>query len=195
MDQTEREFLVDIEALVEHIFADLEGLRATKTEGRARRELIDQVFRRVHSVKGSAASSGLEVVSHIAHEFENLLDEVRAGRVLIDDAVVDTCESATEALSESLRLAASGIVEPSRRALFDRLQAAARASTAPSTLSDNEAILKNIPFELWESLTEAEKHQFLSIVAEGSPLFVVATSFDIGNFDAEFSRLKEKLAA
>jgi two-component system chemotaxis sensor kinase CheA len=192
VDQTEREFLIEIEELVEQIFADLDELRATKTEGRARRELIDQVFRRVHSVKGSAASSGLEVVSSIAHEFENLLDEVRAGRVLIDDSVVNTCESATEALSESLSLAASGIVEPSRRALFDQLQAAAQAKTT-SELPDNEAILKNIPFEIWESLTEAEKQKLLSVVAEGSPLFVVATSFDLGNFDAEFSRLKEKL--
>lgn len=192
MDHTEREFLIEIEELVEQIFADLDELRATKTEGRARRELIDQVFRRVHSVKGSAASSGLEVVSHIAHEFENLLDEVRAGRVLIDDSVVNTCESATEALSESLSLAASGIVEPSRRALFDQLQAAAQAKTI-SELPDSEAILKSIPFEIWESLTEAEKQKLLSVVGEGSPLFVVATSFDLGNFDAEFSRLKEKL--
>jgi two-component system chemotaxis sensor kinase CheA len=192
VDQTEREFLIEIEELVEQIFADLDELRATKTEGRARRELIDQVFRRVHSVKGSAASSGLEVVSHIAHEFENLLDEVRAGRVMIDDSVVNTCESATEALSESLSLAASGIVEPSRRALFDQLQAAAQAKRT-SELPDSEAILKNIPFEIWESLTEAEKQKLLSVVGEGSPLFVVATSFDLGNFDAEFSRLKEKL--
>jgi two-component system chemotaxis sensor kinase CheA len=192
VDQTKREFLIEIEELVEQIFADLDELRATKTEGRARRELIDQVFRRVHSVKGSAASSGLEVVSHIAHEFENLLDEVRAGRVQIADSVVNTCESATEALSESLSLAASGIVEPSRRALFDQLQAAAQAKTT-SELPTSEAVLKNIPFEIWESLTEAEKQKLLSVVGEGSPLFVVATSFDLGNFDAEFSRLTEKL--
>lgn len=192
MDQTKREFLIEIEELVEQIFADLDELRATKTEGRARRELIDQVFRRVHSVKGSAASSGLEVVSHIAHEFENLLDEVRAGRVQIADSVVNTCESATEALSESLSLAASGIVEPSRRALFDQLQAAAQAKTT-SELPASEAVLKSIPFEIWESLTEAEKQKLLSVVGEGSPLFVVATSFNLGNFDAEFSRLKEKL--
>jgi two-component system chemotaxis sensor kinase CheA len=194
VDQTEREFLVEIEDLVEHIFADLDELRATRTEGRARRELIDQVFRHVHSVKGSAASSGLEVVSQIAHEFESLLAEVRAGRVLIDDAVVDTCESATEALSESLSLAASGIVEPSRRALFDRLQAATGTGQAASELPDREAIFKNIPFEIRESLTEAEKHRLFSVVAEGSRLFVVAARFDIGNFDAEFFRLREKLA-
>lgn len=194
MDQTQREFLVEAEDLVEQIFADLDELRATKTEGRARRELIDRVFRRVHSVKGSAASSGLEVISRIAHEFENLLAEIRAGRVLVDDEVLDTCESAVEALSESLILAASGTVAPSHTELFDRLQAAALNKAPARDLAGTDAILKNIPFEIWESLNESEKNNLVSIAAEGSPLFVVGTSFDIGNFDAEFFRLKEKLA-
>ena len=205
MDQTQREFLLEIEELVEKIFADLDELRATQADdratfkGRKGRELIDRIFRRVHSVKGSAASCGLEVVSQIAHEFESLLAEVRAGRVLVNDAVVDTCESATEALSESLSLAASGIVEPSRRALFDRLQAAAqsrlgKAGNTGEPLGDTEAILKTVPFEIWQSLTEPEKQRLVSIVGAGGPLFVVATSFDLSDFDAQFFRLKERLA-
>lgn len=195
MDQTQREFLVEIEELVEHVFADLDELRDAAAGNRPKREareLIDRIFRRVHSVKGSAASCGLEVVSQIAHEFENLLDEVRAGRVPVDDAVVDTCESATEALSESLSLAASGVVEPSRRALFDRLHAAAKGKT-DAPLNVNEAVLKNIPFEIWESLTEPEKQRLVNVVSEGNPLFMVATSFDLRDFDAQFSRLKEQL--
>ncbi|HEY8187258.1 MAG TPA: ATP-binding protein [Pyrinomonadaceae bacterium] len=202
MDQNQREFLVEIEELVEQIFDDLDELRATqaagqgKSSGRDNRQLIDRIFRRVHSVKGSAASCELEVVSQIAHEFENLLEEIRAGQVQVDDAVVDICESATEALSESLSLAASGIVEPSRRALFDRLQAAAQNKTGKiSALGDEtEAVLKNVPFEIWQSLTAPEKQRLIDIVAEGTPLLVVATSFDIGDFDAQFFDLKEKLA-
>ena len=194
MDQTQREFLVELEDLVEQIFADLDELRSTRTEGQARRELIDRVFRHVHSVKGSAGSSGLEVVSHIAHEFENLLAEIRAGRVLVADEVLDTCESATEALSESLSLARSGAVQPNRRALFYRLQAAALDRVPTRDRGDSDAILKNIPFEIWESLNESEKNKLVSTAAEGHPLFVVGTCFDIGDFDAEFFRLKEKLA-
>ena len=201
MDQTQPEFLLEIEELVEQLFADLDELRAADNDGRAtcqgreERQLVDRIFRRVHSVKGSAASCGLEVVGQIAHEFENLLAEVRAGRVLVDDTVVDTFESATEALSESLSLAASGIVEPSRRALFERLQAAARnrADTTSAPSEDTEAILKNVPFEIWQSLTEPEKQRLFSVVAEGSSLFVVKTNFDIENFDAQFTLLKEKL--
>jgi len=201
VDQPQREFLLEIEELVEKIFADLDALRSTQADdrtsskGRRDRELIDRIFRRVHSVKGSAASSGLQVVSHIAHEFENLLAEVRVGRVLVDDAVVDTCESAAEALSESLSLAASGIVEPSRRALFDRLRAAVRnkAGNTRDSLSDTEAVLKTIPFEIWQSQTEPEKERLVQIVAERNRLFVVATNFDLSDFDAQFFRLKEKL--
>jgi two-component system chemotaxis sensor kinase CheA len=193
VDQTQREFLVEIEELVEQIFADLEQLRHRYSDGRLRRELIDRIFRRVHSVKGSAASCGLEVVSQIAHEFENLLDAARAGRIILDAAVLDTCENATDALSESLSLAASGIVEPSRRALFDQLRGVVRGNTREPG-GDTEAILNKIPFEIWQSLTDAEKQRVVSIVEEGSPVWVVTTSFDIANFDEEFFRLKEKLA-
>src|SRR6185369_7886650 len=194
VDQTQREFLAELEDLVEQIFADLDELRITKTEGHARRELTDRVFRHVHSVKGSAASSGLEVVSHIAHEFESLLAEIRAGRVLIDDEVLDTCESTAEALSESLTLAESGAVQPSQRALFERLRAAALDRAHGRDTADNDPIMKNVPFEIWESLNEAEKNKLIRITAEGSRLFFVGASFDIGDFDAEFFRLKEKLA-
>ena len=200
MDQTQREFLVEIEELVEQIFADLDELRDLQADGRATRkqrlgrQLIDRIFRRVHSVKGSAASCGLEVVSHIAHEFENLLAEIRGGQVLVGNSVVDTCESATEALSESLSLAASGVVEPSRRALFERLQAAtSKTGEAAASQGDTKAVLRNVPFEIWESLTEPERQRLVSVVGEGSPLFVVATNFDAGNFDVRFFRLKEKL--
>lgn len=193
MDQNQREFLIEIEELVEHVFADLDELRATRSEGRARRELIDRIFRRVHSIKGSAASSGLEVVTQVAHEVENLLAEVRAGRVLIDDDLINICESATDALSESLSLAESGIVEPSRRQLFDRLQAATQNQIAPDKLNEREDLLKNIPFEIWESLSDAEKQRLITTIAEGSPPLVATATFGIASFEAEFSRLQEKL--
>ena len=192
MDQPSSEFLIEIEELVEQVFADLDELRAIKTEGKLRRELIDRIFRRVHSVKGSAASCGLAVVSDLAHEFENLLDEVRSGRIVVDDKLLDTFGSATDALSESLSLAASGGAQPSRWLLLNRLQAAARGAGDRS--AGGETILENIPSEIWASLTEPEKQRLTTIVAEGQRLFVVTTSFDIADFDRQFFHLKKKLA-
>ncbi len=196
MDQTQPEFLVELEELVELIFADLDDLRASFTDGsepRQRRELVDRIFRRVHSVKGSAASCGLEMVSQIAHEFENLLDAVRGGQTLLDVLVLDTCVSANTALDQSISEAASGTASPHRDGLFDQLRAAAQGKVRDPG-KDTEAILSSIPSEIWQSLTQAEQHRLVSVVEEGTPLFLVATSFDLSNFDEEFFRLKERLA-
>jgi two-component system, chemotaxis family, sensor kinase CheA len=196
VDQTQREFLVELEELVELIFADLGELRAgltSNSEPRERRELVDRIFRRVHSVKGSAGSSGLEVVSRIAHEFENLLGAVRSGQTLLDDLVLEICENATEALDESLSRAASGAPEIPHDELFAHLRVAAQGTTKDGD-SDAEAVLSNIPSEIWQSLNQAEQHRLVCVVEEGTPLFLVATSFDLSNFDEEFFRLKERLA-
>ena len=196
MDQTQREFLIEIEELVEHLCADLDELR-TRTSGdrseRQVREFIDRIFRRVHSIKGSAAASGLDPVNQIAHQLENVLEQVRVGRINVDTALLDTFAAAADALAESLSLAASGGEEVSRSALLERLEATTRASTSGPSVTA-EAVLERIPPEIWQSLNEPEKHRLASVVEEGSLLFVVTTSFDMSDFDQQFYLLKEKLA-
>jgi two-component system chemotaxis sensor kinase CheA len=195
VDQTQREFLVEIEELIELVFADLAELRTCISSGRESREvrnLVDQTFRHVHSVKGSAASSGLEAVSQIAHEFENLLDAIRSGRTLIGPDALDACDLATEALSESLSHSAANTPAPSLEALFNQLRMAAQGS-ARDVAGDAEAILSSIPSDIWQSLTQAEKHRAVSVAEETTPMFIVTTSFDLSNFDEQFFSLKEKL--
>lgn len=193
MDKTQRDILAEIDELTKHIVADLDSLRATKTNGPTRRELIARIFRSVHTIKGSAASADLDAVSRIAHEFEHLLVEIRASRVLIDATVLNAAENAAQALSESGKIVASGTKQPSYDALFTQLQSAAQTNDQGSLLN-TEAVLACVPPEIRQSLIESEKQQLVNIVAEGSPLFVVTSSFDIGTFDAEFFRLKEELS-
>ena len=194
VDQNQRQFLAETEDLIEQIFVDLDELREKANDRRARRELVDRIFRRIHRIKGSAASFGLEGLSEIAHEFENLLGAVRTGRVGVDNEVLDTCESAAIALFESLHLASSGVIEPSRRGLFERIQVLAQGNSEKS-VTNIGSLLDSLPSEIWQSLTGDEKHRLERAVEEGDDLSVVTTSFDIISFDEEFSRLKEKLAA
>lgn len=193
MEQNPSEFLIEVEELIERVFSDLDRLRENIADQNSRRQSIDQIFRHVHSIKGLSAAIGLEAVSHIAHEFETLLDALRMGRVAVDERVLHISENAVNALAESLTLAASGILEPSRRALFDQLHTAARHSPVQST-ADSDAVLERIPSDIWQSLSEDEKQRLVNVVQEGSPLFVVAAGFAITSFDEEFFRLREALA-
>jgi two-component system chemotaxis sensor kinase CheA len=191
VDQNRSEFLIEIEELIEKVFADLDQLRENSANQNSRRQSIDQLFRHVHSIKGLAAAIGLEAVSHIAHELETLLDVVRLGRVAVDEGVLQISENAVDALAESLGLAASGVVEPSRRALFAQLQTAARRGESSA---HTDALLESIPSEIWQSLSEDEKQRLVSVAREGTPLFVAVASFEITSFDEEFFRLREALA-
>ncbi len=193
MDQSQREFLIDIEDLIEQIFEGLNELRQKHDDGRLRRELLDEVFRRVHSVKGLAASIGLDSLSDVAHEFESLLEAVRAGRARLDDAVLDAIEDAANALSGSLTLSATGKVVPSPRALFERIRGLAQGNRT-SARADTESILNELPSDIWQSLSEDEKRHVVGAIEEGAQLFVIPTNFDIADFDEQFYRLKQKLA-
>ena len=193
MDQNRSEFLIEIEELIEKVFADLDQLRDQTAPQHDRRQAIDQLFRHVHSIKGLSAAIGLEAVVQLAHEFETLLDALRLGRVTVSERVLQVSEDAVEALAESLELAASGIIEPSRRSLFDQIQAVASPDASGSG-ADNDAVLENIPSDIWQSLSEAEKQRLMNLARADSPLFVVAAGFEITNFDEEFFRLREALA-
>jgi len=193
VDQNRSEFLIEIEELIEKVFADLDQLRDQTAPQHDRRQAIDQLFRHVHSIKGLSAAIGLEAVVQLAHEFETLLDALRLGRVTVSERVLQVSEDAVEALAESLELAASGIIEPSRRSLFDQIQAVASPDASGSG-ADNDAVLENIPSDIWQSLSEAEKQRLMNLARADSPLFVVAAGFEITNFDEEFFRLREALA-
>src|SRR5215210_1267109 len=93
-----REFLAEAGDLVERLYGDLAELRERRGDGPRRRELVARVFRRVHTVKGTAAAAGLDASGRIAHEFESLLDAVRRGGVPLDEETLDACEVAVGAL-------------------------------------------------------------------------------------------------
>ncbi len=190
MDQTHEEFRLEIEELLDRIYIDLDALRDLKVVGPQRRDLIDRLFRHVHSVKGSSASIGLEPLTQIAHEFESVLDAARGGSIVLDDVALDVCASATDTLSNHLGLSVTQTGSPDN-VLIEKLRALVRNSERPDHV---ERILNRIPGDIWRDLTEAERFRLVSAVNEGSELFLLSASFDTTSFDEEFFSLKEKLA-
>jgi two-component system, chemotaxis family, sensor kinase CheA len=52
--------------------------------------LIRSVFRELHTLKGSSAVAGLTAVSRLAHELEDVVEELRAGRRVVTPDLIDT---------------------------------------------------------------------------------------------------------
>ncbi len=98
-------------------------------------ELLRDVFRDLHTIKGSSAMVGLEPANKLAHAAEDLAGQVREGDRAADGAVVDALLAALDGLREIIRQAQSRApitVDVARvvRRLRDPAAAAAAATTA-----------------------------------------------------------------
>jgi len=71
-------------------------------------ELVAELFRGAHSVKGSSALVGFEDVSELAHRLEDVLGELRDGAREASPAVVDGLLGAFDAIRAAVALLAEG---------------------------------------------------------------------------------------
>jgi chemosensory pili system protein ChpA (sensor histidine kinase/response regulator) len=82
-----------------------------------RRDLVDELMRKTHTLKGSAATVGLRAASEAAHRLEDAFAQVRAGRIHI---TVDTSDALVAAV-DLVRAVAVADDPAEARDLLDRL--------------------------------------------------------------------------
>jgi len=86
-------------------------------------ERIDAVFRAAHSIKGSAATFGFEDISALTHVMETVLDELRAGKRVLDAMTSDTLLASLDVLRGQLAGAEHGtpVDQAASAAMIQRL--------------------------------------------------------------------------
>jgi two-component system, chemotaxis family, sensor kinase CheA len=72
----------------EHLEASDLNLLGLETDP-GNRDLLDAVFRAFHSIKGVAGFLGLDGIKTLSHEAENMLDQIRNGRLALEGKVMD----------------------------------------------------------------------------------------------------------
>src|SRR5947207_14143706 len=102
MNEEQRLFVADARDIVEKLDRDLELLYTARADGRRRRQLAAQIFRRVHTLKGSAGSCAFRSIRRIAHACEGVRAGVRLARVPCTDGVVNNFPRALAASSGPL---------------------------------------------------------------------------------------------
>ena len=65
-------------------------------------EIINRIFRPVHSLKGNSGFFGLTNINKFSHRLENLLDSCRKGEIIINNKVIDILLKGVEYLQAML---------------------------------------------------------------------------------------------
>lgn len=163
---------MELEARVEQISATVRELRQNAGDGRKTRQLLDSLFRTVHSLKAAASAEGLNDVTRIAHEFEDLLHALRTGKLTLDDELLQAFDDTTLALL-------GGTATSSLHGLH-------------KLTGDQSASHDLVPAEL-RNLKDDERHRAAEAIREGSNVYLMEAVFEASDFDERFRQLKERL--
>ncbi|TFD76035.1 hybrid sensor histidine kinase/response regulator [Cryobacterium fucosi] len=71
--------------------------------------LVRAIFRELHTLKGSAAVAGLDDVSQLAHELEELVGGIRSGDLAVTPAIIDTLLVGADQLGSAIAGEPAGV--------------------------------------------------------------------------------------
>lgn len=125
-----QDFITETSELVQQLDADLVTLETAS--GGAQTELLNRIFRSLHTVKGAAGFLGLDELTHFAHAAEDALNRLRKGEVAVTAEVIDALLASVDVLRQMTEALASGqALEPCPPQLMAQLKKISEGATAP----------------------------------------------------------------
>ena len=191
-DRAREEFTSEAEELLDTLSRDLVDFEAQGKN--VRPELVNKIFREVHSLKGLAGMLGFSEISDLSHSLEDMLDKLRMGKIEISKDLIDLLYDAVDSLN---RLVIS-INDPSLAGLVDltalmsRIQQVVRSQ--PVQKGGDPLTELTLDDQTRKSLTEYEEHRLLENVRTGKHILALEVTFDFSDFDERLRALTQNLA-
>ena len=187
------EFLSEAQEIAESLNHDILKLEDDLKREIRDPELINQIFRSAHSLKGLSGMFGAKKMADLAHVVENLLDGMRLGRVNASPEVLDALFEAVELFNRLIAESSSGPKVPKRAitSLKKQLDSILKAGSGES--HDNPLQWIDIDSTILGVLTEYEEYRLVDNIRQGVNLFKVHASFDLMSFDESLAQLTADL--
>jgi two-component system chemotaxis sensor kinase CheA len=132
-------FLVESGELLQGLDHDLVKLEACPTD----QQLLNQAFRALHSIKGTAGFLALEPIVRVGHRAEDVLSDIRQGRLQFSRRIMDALLAARDQLGVMLAdLHAGGLKQYSLDSLLSELERvrSAEASSLSPKVADSPSV-------------------------------------------------------
>jgi two-component system, chemotaxis family, sensor kinase CheA len=184
------EFLAEAQEIVEALSRDLLLLDQGQKDGKVDPDLINEVFRGVHTLKGIAGMFGYSQLGAVAHALEDLLDDLRLGRVDLSQDVLDVLFEGVENFQRLLSEAKEGEEEPA----VD-LAGYARSIEKVASTKEEPALgldAYDLDANVLSVLTEYEEHRLRTNIEQGVQLYRLQVRFPLASIDTALEELKQK---
>ncbi|MFP5247481.1 MAG: chemotaxis protein CheA, partial [Thermoanaerobaculia bacterium] len=191
-DRAREEFTSEAEELLDTLSRDLVEFEAQGKN--VRPELVNKIFREVHSLKGLAGMLGFGDISELSHSLEDMLDKLRMGKIEISKDLIDLLYDSIDSLNRLV----IAINDPSLAGLVDMTALTSRIhqiiTHQPQRKADDPFAELTLDEQTKKSLTEYEEHRLLENVRAGKHILSLEVTFDFSDFDERLRALTASLS-
>jgi len=191
-ERSKGEFLAEAEDILEDLSQHLIRMDGMAGSGAVEPEVVNAIFRGVHSLKGLSGMFGFGGVSALSHRLESLLDALRLGKVEVTKEVVSVIFAALDRLKElSEDISRSG----SERAGYEDVASMIEGALAQGKSGDKKKLTDELDMDpaMVSVLTEYEEHRLRENVKTKNNIFVIKARFDLSTFDRDLTALNDRL--
>lgn len=195
------EFLSEAQEFVESLSRNLMDIDKALKTGEPDPDMVNEVFRGWHTLKGLSSTFGVPALSQLAHDEENLLDDIRLGRKTLTPRILDSLLESVEevmlilsAIDEAGDLSVADQMVRRRKSRTSVLAGATPGRDHGGGAEPMEADpAKMVPAEVLEVLTEFEEHRLRTNIQNGRALYKIRTRFSLMSIDSELESIKGRL--
>jgi two-component system, chemotaxis family, sensor kinase CheA len=189
-DKVREDFFSEAQEIIDGLSRNLLTLDELHRKGLSDPALVNEAFRAVHTLKGLSSLFGAATMGNAAHHLEDILDDLRLGRVPLDDSIIDILFRAVEVFNELLANEKAGLPPPSE--VVEGLLGRIRQLGAPPGPSASAPVAYDLDVGMLAVLTEYEEHRLRANIEEGRRLYRLRVRFDLVTIDKALEEIKER---
>lgn len=147
-----------IDETAEHIQSLSDNIMALENEPEDH-DVINEIFRAAHSLKGMAGTMGFKRMQHLTHDMENVFQEVRNDKIKVTGDIIDVLFQCLDAIEGYLNIIKETSDEGTNdnEGIISALNGILNGDTAPAPKEEKEAEAADAPAEA--SVSNAAEHE------------------------------------
>jgi two-component system, chemotaxis family, sensor kinase CheA len=189
-DKAREDFLSEAQEIVETLSRNLLALDEAHRQQRSDPSLINEAFRAVHTLKGLSSLFGATMIGALSHNLEDVLDDLRLGRIALDTHVLDILFKAVEGFGRALSMERDSPQDKPPTFIDELVVEIKKIGASPGPTTDDVGEYDIEP-GLLAVLTEYEEHRLRTNIQEGFNLFRMRVRFDLATIDKGLEEIKE----
>lgn len=127
LSQFKQKFIEEAQGLLNNLDTVLLELEKTPDNS----ALVDQIFRIMHTLKGTGGMYGFTVITEVTHNLETIYDLVRNNKRTLDQTLIDFSFVSIDVLRNSLNQSNEQTISPQAQTLIDKLASLNNQPTLP----------------------------------------------------------------